>query len=88
MSCFAFSQTHTDRKDNNQDSLCLDSLKSCSDTIRFELHPVARRLSVSKSYKYNVTKKTTTFNLPKVDPYKKKFSDLQIFNAIRPHISR
>lgn len=88
MSCFAYSQTYTDKKENNQDSLCLDSLKSCPYTISFELHPAVRSLSVTNTHQYNVTKNPNSFNLPKVDPYKKKFLELQIFKAIRPHISR
>ncbi len=77
-----------DKKEDYQDSLSLDSSKSCPDTIRLELYPMIHSLSFDDSHKYNTTKKQNNFKLQKFDPYKKKFFDLQIFDAIRPHISR
>lgn len=89
MSVPTFSQTHnTGRNEGNRDLLCQDSLKNCPDTIGLDSHSVIRRIPMTGTYKKGVTKNPNNIKSPKIDPYKKKFSDLQIFNAIRPHISK
>lgn len=80
------SQTQKDVKEQNKDSLCLDSLKSYSDTTSLRTNHSNQLLLLRKAKSNNRLSKG--FNLPKYNPYKKKFSDLQILKTIGSHISK
>lgn len=85
ISTSVYSQTQTEVKKQPTDSLCLDSLKSCSDTINLRPN---RILFLPRSKAKSNKEISKDFNLPKVDPYKKKFLDLQILRDIGSHILR
>lgn len=81
----AFSQTQN-LKGNIKDSLYQDSIKSCPDTVRCKLNSPFYYLPTSGIHKSK--RHSQNFNLPKIDPYRRKFADLQILRTIGSHISR
>lgn len=86
ISTSVYSQTQKDVKEQNKDSLCLDSLKSYSDTTSLRTNHSNQLLLLRKAKSNNRLSKG--FNLPKYNPYKKKFSDLQILKTIGSHIKK
>lgn len=80
------SQTQKKVKEQKTDSLYLDSLKSYSDTTSLKPDQYNQLLPLGKAK--NNKRLSKDFKLPKFDPYKKKFSDLQIFRTIGSHISK
>lgn len=81
-----YSQPQVKEKEQKNDSLCLDSLKSYPDTISLTQNHLYQLSAPTKAKSSKSISKD--FNFPKIDPYKKKFTDLQILNDIRYHLSR
>ena len=82
-SSFAYAQNCQDCKEAKMDSLCHDRSKCKVDITQTESYLWYQRKSL-------VSKEPTPALLkyPKIDPYKKKFADLQIINTIGSHIKR
>lgn len=86
VSMSAYSQPQVKEKEQKNDSLCPDSLKIYPDTISLTQNHLYQLSAQTKAKSSKSISKD--FNFPKIDPYKKKFTDLQILNDIRRHLSR
>lgn len=80
------SQTQQEVKEHKKDSVCLDTMKNCSDTINLRSNRFNQLLPLNKAK--NNKRLSKDFKLPKFNPYKKKFSELQILRDVGSHISR
>ena len=70
------------------DSICQKNDICESDTARHKKHLSLQRISVISQGQTTKDIDPNALKMPKFDPYKKKFTDMQLINIIGPHIKR
>ena len=71
------------------DSICCKSDICESDTARYKKHlPLQGISAISQGQTTTKDIDPNALKMSKFDPYKKKFSDMQLINIIGPHIKR
>lgn len=88
MSSFAFAQNCQDCKEAKTDSICHDRSKCETDTTQTGSCMQYRRIFPMSKEPKPAKVSPNLLKYPKIDPYKKKFTDLQIINTIGSHITR
>ena len=88
MSNFAYAQNCQDSKEAKTDSICHDCSKYEADTTQTGSYMQYRRILPMSKKPTPAKVSPDVLKYPKIDPYKKKFTDLQIINTIGSHISR
>ena len=88
MSSFAYAQNCQDCKEAKMDSLCHDRSKCKVDITQTESYHWYQRKSPVSKEPTPAKVSPDLLKYPKIDPYKKKFADLQIINTIGSHIKR
>ena len=90
MSSFAYAQNCQDCKEAKakMDSLCHDRSKCKVDITQTESYLWYQRKSLVSKEPTPAKVSPDLLKYPKIDPYKKKFADLQIINTIGSHIKR
>lgn len=93
---YAFGQNCPNNTEVKQDTVAVMSDSTCcksdvceSDTARHKRYLLLQGIS-SISQGQTTTKDIdpNALKMPKIDPYKKKFTDMQLINIIGPHIKR
>jgi len=87
-SSFAYAQNCQDCKEAKMDSLFHDCSKCKVDITQTELYLWYQRKSLVSKEPTPAKVSPDLLKYPKIDPYKKKFADLQIINTIGSHIKR
>ncbi len=88
MSSFAYAQNCQDSKEAKTDSICHDCSKCEADMTPTGLCMQYRRIFPTSKEPTPAKVSPDLLKYPKMDPYKKKFADLQIINTIGSHIKR
>ena len=71
------------------DSICCKSDICESDTTHHKRYlPLQGKSSINQGQTTTKDIDPNALKMPKIDPYKKKFTDMQLINVIGPHIKR
>ena len=87
---YAFGQNCPNSTVVKQDTVVVmsDSTYCKSDTARHKKYLPLKRISAISQGQTTKDIDPNALKMPEIDPYKKKFTDMQLINIIGPHIKR